>query len=228
MRRLTKKPVPTVLVTNGATWLAEYQADRTSTTSRYRYRHQDVKAALIAETFWKCVYCESRVGHNTPGDIEHKVPTSKNEALHFEWSNLTVACTECNRRKNDYYVVGEEFLDPYVDDVESALFHAGPFVHWVPGHSRAEITVRKLQLDAGRPALIDRKRETLEKARTLLELAATANGNPILHALREDEVNRMCTIDAEYSAMARTYVEGVRQQAALAGAPVAAEGLQSS
>lgn len=215
MRRLTKNSTPQVLVDNGPTWLAEYQADRDSPAKRNRYRHWEIKTALISETGGKCVYCESKVGHNTPGDIEHKVPTSKNEVLHFEWGNLTVACTECNRRKNNYYVQGEEFLDPYVDDVEACLFHAGPFVHWVAGHARAEITVRMLQLDSlGRPALIDRKRENLEKARTLLELVAAASGDPILHALREDEVDRMCSLDAEFSAMARTYIEGMRQQAA--------------
>jgi hypothetical protein len=82
----------------------------------------------------------------TPGDIEHKVPSSKNRRLHFVWSNLTVACTECNRRKLDYYEIGAEFLDPYSDPVEDCLIHLGPIVYLAPGHQRAEITVRTLSL----------------------------------------------------------------------------------
>jgi hypothetical protein len=212
MRRLTKQPIPQVLAENGATWLAEYLEDRCSPTRRLRYRHPAIKSVLRTETGWKCVYCESKIGHNTAGDIEHKVPTSKNETLHFEWTNLTVACSECNRRKNDYYERGEEFLDPYADDVEACLLHLGPLVHWMPGHKRAEITVRILELDAGRPALFDRKNETLEKTRALLNETEAAGADEILRALRADEVERMCAIDAEFSAMVRTYVVRVRKQ----------------
>jgi uncharacterized protein (TIGR02646 family) len=209
MRRLTKLPLPAVLAANAETWLTDYLADRGSATKRFRYRHAEIKETLRQETGWKCAYCESKVGHNTPGDIEHKVPSSKNEALHFEWTNLTVACTECNRRKNDYYETGEEFLDPYVDDVEACLIHLGPLVYWKPGHARAEITVRKLELDStARPALVDRKRDVLEKARALLEGVAAA-GAGLLRELRRDEVERMCQRNAEFSAMVRTYVEQI-------------------
>jgi predicted nucleic acid-binding Zn-ribbon protein len=89
-----------------------------------------------------------------------------------------------------------------------------------------DITVRKLQLhSADRPALIDRKGETLDKARALLGLVAAAGADPILQALREDEVDRMCALDAEFSAMARTYIEGIRQHttAPATTAPAASE-----
>lgn len=211
MRRLTKLPIPTVLADNATQWLMEYLADLSSATKRYRYRHEQIKSTLRDETGWKCAYCESKVGHNTPGDIEHKVPSSKNETLHFEWNNLTVACTECNRRKNDYYEQGEEFLDPYVDDVEACLLHLGPLVYPAPGHPRAEITVKILELDSGRrAALVDRKRDVLEKARALLELVSGA-GSDMLRELRRDEVERMCNVDAEYSVMVRTYVDHVQR-----------------
>ena len=207
MRRLAKLPMPRVLADNATSWLSEYLADRDSATKKYRYRHIEIKDALRRETHWKCAYCESKVGHNTPGDIEHKVPSSKNEALHFDWANLTVACTECNRRKNDYYQEGAEFLDPYQDDVEACLVHLGPLVYWAPGHARAEITVRQLELDtSARCALFDRKRDLLEKIRALLDGVASADPE-ILRALRRDEVVRMCGEDAEFSAMVRSYVE---------------------
>lgn len=216
MRRLTKLPIPAVLAENGADWLTEYLTDRGSPTRRYKYRHPEIKSTLRNETSWKCAYCESKVGHNTPGDIEHKVPSSKNETLHFEWTNLTVACAECNRRKNDYYEQGAEFIDPYVDDVEVCLLHLGPLVYSVPGHERAEISVRILELDSfKRAALVDRKLDVLAKARALLELA-NATGSEMIRALRRDEVERMCRVDAEYSAMVRTYVDDVKRLIATA------------
>lgn len=206
MRKLAKVPIPSVLATNGTTWLAEFLAEPSSPTHRTRYRHPDIKDALRSETGWKCVYCESKIGHNTPGDVEHKVPTSKKKELHFVWENLTIACTECNRRKNDYYDEAEEFLDPYDDDVEACLMHLGPLVYWQPGHTRAEVSVRTLDLDSGRRrALLDRKRETLEKARSLLDLVKTTR-TELLRKLRQDELDRMHHVDAEYSAMVRAYV----------------------
>jgi 5-methylcytosine-specific restriction endonuclease McrA len=116
MRNLKKVPTPKILEDNVAAWLAEYLADKANPTKRYRYRNDDIKGALRDETGFKCIYCESKIGHNTPGDVEHKIPSSKVPEEHFTWTNLTIACTECNRRKNDYYETDEGFLDPYNED----------------------------------------------------------------------------------------------------------------
>ena len=68
-----------------------------------------------------------------------------------------------------------------------------------------------LELDSGRrAALVDRKRDVLEKARALLELVSGA-GSDMLRELRRDEVERMCNVDAEYSVMVRTYVDHVQR-----------------
>lgn len=206
MRRLEKGDAPAVLAENHAKWLSEYLANLSSDRCRYRYRDPQIKEALRRETGWKCVYCESKIGHNTPGDVEHKVPSSKSRNLHFSWTNLTVACTECNRRKLDYYEKGAEFLDPYQDPVEDWLVYLGPLVYWVPGKVRAEITVRTLLLDSmERAQLFQRKCDVLEKARALVELA-TNSDSPMLVALRKDELRRMQDRSAEYSATVRAYL----------------------
>lgn len=208
MRCLKKGRTPAILADNHDSWRAAYLAEPSSDTCRYRYRNKEIKDALREETGWKCVYCESKIGHNTPGDVEHKVPSSKEPSLHFEWSNLTVACTECNRRKLDFYEKGGEFLDPYADPVEDWLLHLGPIVYWRPGNARAEATVRKLALDNGtRVQLLERKCDVLEKARALAQLITTCV-NDSLAELRKDELARMQTLEAEYSAMIRAYVCG--------------------
>src|SRR5262245_50482428 len=112
MRNLIKQPKPDILGENEDKWLEEYLADKNNHTKKYRYRHIDIKSSLRHETHDKCVYCESKLGHNTPGDIEHKIPSSKVDNLHFTWSNLTLACTECNRRKNNFYNNADGFIDP--------------------------------------------------------------------------------------------------------------------
>lgn len=211
MRNLSKAAIPTVLEQSASAWLAEYLNDKDSDTKRYRYRDKTIKAALKSETGDKCVYCESKIGHNTPGDVEHKEPTSKVPHKHFDWSNLTIACTECNRRKDDYYSKDSGFLDPYAEDVEACLVHLGPFVNWFPGHARAEKTIRTLDLGTmERKNLIDRKLEVLTKVRGLLD-NMKSTGDALLQAMRKDEVARMAAVDAEYSAMVLTFLRQVSE-----------------
>ncbi len=201
MRNLSKHQEPVILNTNHQQWLEQYIANQGSTTKKYRYRHPDIKSTLKSETGYKCIYCESKIGHNTPGDIEHKIPSSKHIELHFTWDNLTIACSECNRRKNDYYEEENEFLDPYCDDVEGLLEHYGPLVHWRTNEHRAEITVRILDLNSQcRQELIERKIGKIDEFTNLLERFITQENN-ILKALLWKQIEEMTSLNSEYSAM---------------------------
>lgn len=205
MRHIVKLEEPDVLSTNKDAWLAEYKADKTNPTKKFRYRHADIKRQLKTETGFKCIYCESKIGHNTPGDIEHIIPSSKNEDSHFTWENLSIACTECNRRKNAYYEEGEEFLNPYTDnDIETLLEHYGPIVNWRNGNPRAEITVRHLELNTqARTELIFRKIEKIEETNTLVE-RFIAESNPTLKKLQELQLQNMAEKKSEFSGMVKS------------------------
>lgn len=202
MREIQKEVIPVVLNDNKTKWTQDYIADPTNGTKRYRYRHLEIKGALKQETSDKCVYCESKIGHNTPGDVEHKVPSSHNPTLHFEWSNLTIACTECNRRKNAYFDAAKPFLDPYNDPVETSLVHHGPIVCWEPGNETAEITIKILKLDdTERVSLILRKIEKIASLNTLIERISHSSAamRPLLLMQLEDLKDKR----SEYSGMVR-------------------------
>lgn len=185
-------------------------AENPSETNTYRYRHPEIKQALLDETYCKCVYCESDVRHNCPGDIEHKLPRSKRPDLVYAWENLTIACSECNRRKLDYYDPACPFFDPSGEDVESRIQHLGPFVFSVPGDVRSEVTIRLLELDKLEPRkkLVGRKLEKLESARNLIE-RIRAQRIPALKAFLQEELSELCNVSAEYSGMVKAYVEGL-------------------
>ncbi|MBO4227940.1 HNH endonuclease [Bradyrhizobium neotropicale] len=203
MRRVTKRLEPEVLKLNCEEWSAIYLADKQNPTKKYRYRHPEIKAALKQETADKCVYCESKIGHNTPGDVEHMTPSSVDASLHFVWSNLTIACTECNRRKNDYFDAQKPFLNPYVDDVEGRLIHLGPLVCWSPGDELAEMTVRILELsEMKREALIARKVEKIEQLNNAV--ARLRSCNELMRELMAIAIEKMKAVDAEYSGMIRS------------------------
>jgi 5-methylcytosine-specific restriction endonuclease McrA len=203
MRRITKAEIPAVLAQKQAEWTQEYIAEPGNGTKKYRYRHGDIKSALVHETASKCVYCESKIGHNTPGDVEHNVPSSADRTLHFAWANLTIACTECNRRKLDYFDALKPFLDPYHDDVEGRLVHLGPVVCWHPGDDTAEITVKTLELnETTRKELISRKVETIDKLNNVV--ARLSNGDPLIQELMKLQVSKMKSPHAEFSGMIRS------------------------
>lgn len=201
MRKLIKLEIPDILADKQDEWLGEYLHDKCNTTKKYRYRHPDIKLKLKEETAWKCIYCESKIGHNTPGDVEHMIPSSKKEEFHFIWENLTVACTECNRRKSDYFEEDNEFLNPYIDDVENLVEHYGPVMGWLNGNIRAEITIKTLELNGhNRISLISRKIEKIEEFNNLIERFINAS-NIILKALLKRQIVNMLDIKSEYSGM---------------------------
>jgi hypothetical protein len=204
MRNLAKGAEPAVLNASAAQWALDLQADPTSRTRKYRYRHPDIKAALVQETGWKCIYCESKIGHNTPGDIEHKIPSSLVPNQHFQWENLSVACTECNRRKNNYLNAVLPFLDPYNDDVEARVRHYGPTVGWAAGDAAAEVSVRTLELhNFRRTQLLNRKIEKIEEINNLCARILSAVGTPLESILKADLLRR-AEKDAEYSGMVKS------------------------
>ena len=73
------------------------------------YAHPKVKAALEEAQHGKCCYCESKLKHVAPGDVEHyrpKAAVQQDRAsplehpgyywLAYEWDNLLFSCTVCN------------------------------------------------------------------------------------------------------------------------------------
>ena len=201
VRNLTKTQPPEVLAQSAATWTAEFIADSTSKAKRFKYRHPDIKKSLLSETGSKCVYCESKVGHNTPGDVEHKLPTASNPGLHFDWSNLTIACTVCNTRKNAYDDSSQPFLDPYNDNVEQLVVHYGPIVGWQSASLRGEKTVRVLGLhDNSRTEVIARKIEKLCELNEVVSRRAHER-DPVMRELLIHRIEEMQQRNAEFSAM---------------------------
>jgi len=207
MRTIKKFTIPAILQDKGSQWLKEYLDDPNNLTKKTRYRHPEIKQALIKETGSKCVYCESKIGHNTPGDVEHKTPSSKVPTLHYSWENMTIACSECNRRKNDYYSHADGFVDPYVDLVEEMFEHHGPIVLSKTGCKRAEIAVRQLELSSSaRFHLVSKKIEKIEQVCHVLE-RIKHEGNAILKDLLIISLKEMANSTTEFSAMVLTVLE---------------------
>src|SRR5690554_3133173 len=107
MIRLKKVAKPQSLVNNGVAWTRDlmdeyYQTGNINKEKQGRYNQRDVKESVKLETNDKCAYCESKVTHVYPGDIEHIIPKSVYPRLSFNWDNLTFGCYWCNNKKRDF------------------------------------------------------------------------------------------------------------------------------
>ena len=75
-------PKPQILVDREDEWTYELlgyieSGENVPDSILRRYAHGEIKAAVKGETYEKCAYCESKIAHVAPGDIEHIKPKSK-------------------------------------------------------------------------------------------------------------------------------------------------------
>jgi uncharacterized protein (TIGR02646 family) len=83
------------------------------------YGHPDLKAQLKLAQHGKCCFCEAKVAHICPGDVEHFRPKrgylqAAGEEMQkpgyywltYNWDNLLFCCEQCNRRdKANYFPI---------------------------------------------------------------------------------------------------------------------------
>jgi uncharacterized protein (TIGR02646 family) len=196
--RLTKHDEPPELTANKAAWTAAYARD----PSDRSYADPAIRDALRAETYGKCAYCESRMEHVSPSNIEHIRPKSLFPELVVDWFNLTLACTNCNTRKGTYYDAVCEIVNPYVDDPLDHVFWVGPLLlERTP--DRGRITITRLDLNRA-PLLFERAAQM----RRVEQLLAMVDGlpEPAKAAIREDIAEAQHP-SSEYSAAVAAFVE---------------------
>jgi uncharacterized protein (TIGR02646 family) len=213
---LVRKPVapPKVLVEQGAEQrardLAAYDeapleyvdGTRKFTFDRKVYAHESVRRALRAAQHDKCCFCESKISHVGADDVEHFRPKAGVRQqrfdglvqpgyywLAYDWTNLYLACRECNERNKQNLFPLERpearpcshheahkcedeqplFLDPGDPRVnpESVIGFREGEPYPIGGNVRAEVTMRELEL--GRRSLMERRDERIRVLRVLVQ-----------------------------------------------------------
>lgn len=213
MRALTKGNKPKILEEKSLTWRDELVAvlargEKPSKTMKERYRHKEIKEALIGETHGKCAYCESKVTHISHGDIEHIVPKSKVPAKAYEWENLTLACDICNGNKGDHYSADpaasqDNLVDPYIDNPEDHFLFLREVVSPRPDSLRGFATEALLKLTRG--DLLEKRRERMMFLDGLVRAYSLADDQYkllILNDLKDNHLNST----TEYAASSNSYI----------------------
>ena len=172
-----------------------------------RYKEPTIKATLEKETHEKCAYCESKMKHITYGDIEHILPKNKDARpdLYVEWTNLTLACEQCNRSgKRTYYNPQLLLINPYTDDPEQHFNDIGPLIMPVLGDKRAYVTRNILKLN--RMALVERRTERIALVEPLLILWVNEQNDGMKEIL-EQQLHNEYSEDKEYSSTIKSYLK---------------------
>ena len=177
MIKLIKTAKPDVLVKNAEEWtrvvLGKIAAgEKLTSTDDARYRHTEVKAALVAETNGKCAYCESKLKHIHHGDVEHITPKSLEPAKRYDWNNLTLACEICNQNKSDRDPNVEHIIDPYITEPSEHLIFVGSFIFPL-GTNNGRNT--EVLLELNRVALLERRKSRLEQIMGIYETVLRAD-----------------------------------------------------
>lgn len=208
MIQLSKTGIPAVLEASFELWtqvLRDHQAAGTqpTATEKTRYRHADIKLALILETKGKCAYCESKLRHITYGDVEHIIPKSTSVERTFEWANLTLACDVCNTNKSNHFGTHDDLVDPYIVDPSDHLDFLGAVVLAAPGSAAGHATESTIRLN--RIELLERRAERLQQVCKQLHLLVEVTDENRRAVIRRD-LEREYADDMEYSAIVKQYV----------------------
>ena len=207
MIKLNKGPIPQVIIDHGDAWTATWvdhvnYATEISDANKSRYRHREIKSSILKETSEKCAYCESKVTHTYPGDVEHILPKRKRPDLFVAWDNLTLGCKICNTRKGDYYNESEPLMNPYIDNPQLHLRFHGALVFHSPGSMTGERTL--LLLELSRTALVERRTERINSIKHLIDLW-NAQKEGSLKTLLLGEIVKELSEDREYCATLRAF-----------------------
>jgi uncharacterized protein (TIGR02646 family) len=145
MIRVKRGRAPDVLTRNRRKWLQALEKARTPEERERalsRYRHDGVKAALVAAFQGKCAYCESHIRHVDYGHIEHFRPKSKYPKKAFDWANLLLACGVCNgsEYKGDEFPLAANegpFVNPCAEEPAAHFsFHYDPVAQLASVHGK--------------------------------------------------------------------------------------------
>ncbi len=178
-------------------------AARALSLAQEKYRHAEVKQALVRVFHGKCAYCESKITHVDYGHIEHYRPKSRFPDLTFEWDNLLLACGICNgaEHKGDCFPEAADngpLLNPCDDDPVAHLrFHFDPRTGLasVYGRTPRGRTTEQL-LGLNRPDLRAFRSQDVKRLAALARFARTdPDAARLLAEARQD--------DAPYTAFAR-------------------------
>ncbi len=234
--------VPTILGTEGTTHVSEMVEALRVDPVAYKswkfkgsiYAHATVKESLFEAQHTKCAFCEQILSKSCYGDVEHFRPKGQAQQaagesyvkpgyfwLAYEWTNLLVACDDCNsKHKKSFFPLANPadratgptsdltkeqplLIDPMIEE-PADFIRFNKHIAQAPNDNPKGTTTKQV-LGLNREPLKRRREEWLEKLK-LLKIVADTTQNDSLKSRAKSLLIRCTQVEAEFSAMARDYL----------------------
>lgn len=152
MITLKRLPEPETLVRKKQDWLANLLKNR-QTNPKYRphssstYAHDDIRAVLTAMSHQKCFYCERKL--DSKGEVDHYIELAEKPELAFDWGNLYLSCSACNKKLPHKSIPVQECIDPCDETInpsEHLTFDAG-VIKPLRNSTKGAKTIQKYKLN---------------------------------------------------------------------------------
>ena len=244
MIHVRREPEPPSLINNAANWTSELcehwrayygsgEPGKPPRAKKSRYAGAEVKHALKRMFDGKCCYCEGKVNVVSHQHVEHYRPQSIYPRLAYVWSNLLLACEQCNSTyKGDRFQVGPHehqvkpnksapcslddsddglLLNPCLDDPEDHFIYEFDDrreehkvdVVLVCKTRRGEVSREICGLD--RESLVDDWREHILDLQDTIRLYELAYTSRDIQKYRARLLQKM-DASSKYSALTRAYI----------------------
>jgi hypothetical protein len=207
-------PEPDVLTKNKDRWCTAFLEQRAEDPEKRprsnQYAHPDVVSTLEAMSHHKCFYCEQST-KQTKREVDHHVEIAEDPSRAFDWTNLYLACWDCNHHKQPNRAI------PVTDCVDPCDPGARPSEHLtfddelIRGRSpKGLATIQKYKLD--RPDLDHRRLRQLHQLGKTIDAIKNnmlADGRKTMNEREKEVLRRFFQPDFPFSLMFTIYLAGM-------------------
>ena len=122
MRGLVRLSEPTILRNKKVEWLQKLMESGKNRPDATKYGNRQIRLQLNTISNYKCYYCESLL-KQVPSEIDHFIEVTCDKTKSYEWTNLYLACDNCNKKIPHNEISVQDALDPFIDNDEEINKH---------------------------------------------------------------------------------------------------------
>jgi uncharacterized protein (TIGR02646 family) len=122
MRGLIRLSEPNILRNKKVEWLQKLIISGKTRPDSTKYGNPQIRLQLNTISNYKCFYCESLL-KEVPSEIDHFIEVTCDINKSYDWTNLYLACDNCNKKIPHNEIPVQISLDPFVDNDEEISNH---------------------------------------------------------------------------------------------------------
>lgn len=204
MRHFKRLPAPQILSDKKEEWTQKFLQGTKPRPDSSKYAHEEIRGTLNAMSFHKCFYCERKL-KGIPKEVDHYAEVAEAREKAFEWENLCLACSDCNKKLPNRSIPNHETLNPCVHSDEEIMGHLTFEDEIIIINNASAVgaqTIRKYRLDSETLDLLRGKHlREFQKLLTIILRNCMREKRSHLNAQELDVLNRFQQTDQPFSLM---------------------------